>query len=324
MKLYTNNNSIEEITLILTDDCNLKCDFCNVVNNNVAIHSIDYHTIVSKIDVVSNIIKSTCKNTIAVVLMGGELFQDKFTDQLINGYQQLLSSIEQLCKQHDKSLQITLMTNMIYKRVDRVIAIAKRFNAEVHASFDFVGRFDNTKLIDLWFTNAQTFIDSGVQFSIGLIATKPNVDRIVNHDPLWNRLVELADCYIQPYECTGIESIDDKYRLTDAEIIKFYLWICDNYPDEKYTRSIIECYNTRTNFCVQSTYIDKTCHKCCDHNKLQKVHFVNHKCFQCQYYDRCPLVCPRIFATTSICLVKSILDHVNNRTTETTGNSTSV
>ena len=144
-------NDIEEITVIFTKHCNLKCAFCNVIYKQHLNDDINRNIVMSKLDHIQRIIESTSKSTINIVLMGGELFCDDIDDDVIQSYHDLLKQVEQCCTINNKRLTVSLMSNLITKKVQRIIKLAKSFdNCDIHGSFDFVGRFANEHVIELW------------------------------------------------------------------------------------------------------------------------------------------------------------------------------
>lgn len=144
-------NDIEEITVIFTKHCNIKCAFCNVIHNQHLNDDINRNIVMSKLDHIQHIIESTSKSTINVVLMGGELFCDDINDDVIQSYYDFLQQIKYYCLTNNKQLTISLMSNLITKKIQRIIKLAKSFdNCDIHGSFDFIGRFANEQLVKLW------------------------------------------------------------------------------------------------------------------------------------------------------------------------------
>ena len=301
-------NDIEEITITLTRRCNLNCKFCNVIYDSKYNDDLTVESVLSKYSLIEPIITNTCKRTINIVLMGGELFSDDIDDSIIDAYHQLLNQCADLCKNYNKRLTISLMTNLITKRVDRIIKLAKSFkDCDVHGSFDFVGRFDNDKLICLWWTNARAIKAGGVPFFASVVGHKYNIERIVNHDLLWINLYNEFGVYVQYYEPNGIAN---DYNVSYEAYGDFLIFLYDHYRQEKFLQSVINAYQNRHKTCCQSNWIDNSgSHKCCDHQKVIRIYKTNHQCFTCDHYNKCPLVCPRAYYQNSDCIFKRLFDH---------------
>lgn len=301
-------DNIEEITLILTRQCNLKCKFCNIIYDEKHRSTITVDDVVSNYQTISEIIKHTSKSTINIVLMGGELFSDDISDDIINSYEQLLLKTYQCCLQHNKRLTVSLMSNLITKNVDRIIKLAKSLpNCDIHGSYDFVGRFDNEKLIDLWWNNATKIKHSGIDFFAAVVGHKYNVQAIVNGNDQWDRLYDQFGVYVQYYEPNQVAP---DYNLSFEQYRHFLLFLYDEYPQEKFLRSVINAYDHQQKTCCQSNWIDSTgCHKCCSHQSIIKIYKHNHNCFVCKHHHRCPIVCPRVYHQDTDCIFQSLFDH---------------
>lgn len=301
-------NDIEEITIILTRRCNLKCSFCNVVYDSSYNLELTPEIVLKNLPYIEQIIANTIKPNINIVLMGGELFSDDISDDVIQSYYQLLKKTEQLCNQHNKNLSISLMSNLITKKIDRLINLANSFQyCDVHGSFDFVGRFDNPKLIDLWWHNAQTIKANNIEFFASVVGHKYNVQAITNHHPIWEKLYNQFGVYVQYYEPNNIAN---DYNLSFDQYKEFLLFLYKHYPKEKFLQSVLNAFDDKAKLCCRSNWLDNTgYHKCCDHSKIIKIYKNTHNCFCCQYYDRCPLVCPRVYHKNSNCIFKALFDY---------------
>lgn len=305
MKLAVNN--IEEITLILTRKCNLKCSFCNVIYNNKYNAELNCDTIMSKYAPIHSIITRTTKSHINLVLMGGELFSDDINDDVIQSYKTLLVQTEQLCTQCCKTLSVSLMSNLITKRIGRIIDVAKAVkHCDVHGSFDFVGRFDNPKMIALWWENAHTIKQSGVSFFVAMVGHKFNIETILKHDPTWIKLYNEFGVYVQYYEPN---SLANNYNLPYEQYRDFLLFLYKEYPEEKFLQSVITAYDKGYKMCYQSNWVDNSgCHKCCNHDIVIKQYKIKHHCFLCPHYHKCPVVCPRVYSVADCCVFKPLFD----------------
>lgn len=304
-------NNVEEITVILTRHCNLKCKFCNVIYDDHYNDDITVDIVMSKLPTITNIIETTAKPNINVVLMGGELFSDDIDDGVIESYCTLLDGVVKACNHHHKTLSISLMSNLITKRIERIINVSKRYKrCDIHGSFDFVGRFDNEKLIDLWWDNARAIKDAGIDFFVSIVGHKHNVQQITSGSPIWDKLYNQFGVYVQYYEPNNIAN---DYNLSFDEYRDFLIFLYDHYPEEKFLQSVINAYDHNQKTCCRSNWVDNSgCHKCCDHENVIKIYKQNHNCFICHHYNQCPFVCPRIYSSNNNCLFKPLFDHIKH------------
>ena len=204
------------------------------------------------------------------------------------------------------------MSNLITKRIGRLIDIAKSVGrCDVHGSFDFVGRFDNSKLIDLWWENAYAIGREGIRFFVSMVGHKFNIERILKHDPVWERLYNQFGVYVQYYEPN---SLANEYNLSFEQYRDFLMFLYQEYSEERFLKSILTTYDNGYKMCCRSNWIDESgCHKCCNHDSVVKLYKIKHQCFSCEHYHSCPTVCPRIYSNADCCVFKPIFDQDTGR-----------
>ena len=304
------NSHLDEITVNLGSSCNLSCEFCNVVSDDRFNYATTPSDILSKSQLIVDVILNSSKPIISIVLMGGELFHDGVSDSVFEGYYQLLSAAQAACDKSHKQLQISLMTNLVFKNIDRLIELAKHYNCEVHGSYDFVGRFKTQSMVELWHKNATRIKKAEVPFFVSIVGHKFNIKQIKQRSLEWERLYNEYGCFVQYYEPIAP---NDQFEVTQHEYADFLIWLYDNYPEEKFLKSLIQNYTNNESLCIRSTWIDSSVRKCCDHSTLIRKMIVNKQCVTCTYADRCPVNCPRIMWKGSYCATKALLDHVINK-----------
>lgn len=261
----------------------------------------------SKYASIHSIVTNTTKSHINLVLMGGELFSDDVNDDVIQSYKILLAKTELLCTQCHKTLSVSLMSNLITKHIGRIIDVAKSVkHCDIHGSFDFVGRFDNPKMITLWWENARHIKHSGVSFFAAMVGHKFNIEAILKHDPIWIKLYDEFGVYVQYYEPN---SLANDYNLPYEQYRDFLLFLYKEYPEEKFLQSVLTAYDNGHKTCCRSNWIDDTgCHKCCNHDHIVKLYKIKHQCFSCKHYHNCPAVCPRVYSSADCCVFKPLFD----------------
>ena len=146
------NNTIG-ISIVIARDCNLKCDFCierqfdeinkdNLTEDQSTLYKkyadADHYVTVAGIERVIENVKivmgrfSNWKANYSISILGGELFQDRYKDDVFQAYENLLSEINNIANRQRKKVDIMLMTNLITKNPMRIGKLAKRYNCIVN------------------------------------------------------------------------------------------------------------------------------------------------------------------------------------------------
>lgn len=305
----TKKSTQSEVTVIFTKNCNLKCDFCKVIHDHPEASFEDFNADVinRSLPLTLAAIERQSKNHIDMSFFGGEIFQDKFDQSVFDAFDHFLNACRTKIVSLGKTYDFTLMTNIITKNIDRTIAFAKKYDTDVHASFDFAGRFTNPKLVDLWFDNMAKMRAAGLRrFSATFNTIKPNVDAIMSHDPVWKKIYENYDIILNYYDDIGVE----EYVADEKLLGQLLIFLYQNYPKVGNIRDIVERFRgiKPGTTCVQSTTVtDRINWECCDRYNVIQEFRKNKGCLKCEFFEHCPVDCPRTFHKSKDCLNRIFL-----------------
>ena len=299
-----------EILVFLCGDCNLRCKFCQDqgrYNDVMTIGGIEH-----RFELFKQVIKQIPEDDIDVVVFGGEVFQDKYSDELVGKvgwfYQQVHELLTSLGKKH----QFYTTTNLAYRKLDRVIDICKQNNVFVRASYDLWGRYRSQKIQDLFLKNIEIVDKAGLPTLINFVAYKPNVERIYNKGENFETWEYLYNNYNMCFgEYTDYVK-DVNFQVSEDELGDFCIFLYENYPRITNVQNMLHpLYKPRDYiYCAYNVVIDNTVSwQCCDRNKTISKFLSNHGCLQCKYYDGCYGTCPRIFADSNVCHIRKLLDY---------------
>ena len=201
-------NSRQEIIVSLFSECNLKCDFCFQKNIDTIYWSP------SNTDVRINLMRSCVPNIprskIKVKLFGGELFQDKYSDNQFGLYQYFVDTIKDKLESMQRTFQLFVSSNMIFKNQKRVFEWLKANKVIIRCSFDFNGRFTKRYQLQQFVKNVYACKDAGLDPHLAVIITNDCIDTIVNQQSC-----ELLDVFNQFYS-DGILAQFDYYDGSDT------------------------------------------------------------------------------------------------------------
>jgi hypothetical protein len=313
---------VNGISIMVTNDCNLKCDFClerfyenfdsdiQTYCDGVFLKKYNYLSDSISVDIVNR----TKENTLKVIraldgseyynmsILGGELFQDKFKSEIYQAYDDLLESCISQIRQQGGKYQWALMTNLITKHPERIIDLAIKHRCTINASFDFEGRFKTAKTLDLWLKNIETVKRSGASYLINTCMSKANIEHIMDHDPLWVDLYNNHTIHLEQYQDVG----DDKYSVSSKLLTDLYIFLYENYP--KITNIISEQQFFAT--CV-SVFPNNISWQCCDHFKMMQQFFEMKQCLTCEYFDQCEIQdCYLVFANDNDCYIRDFKNYL--------------
>lgn len=307
--IITQKSTQSEVTVIFTKNCNLKCDFCKVIYDHPeeSFNEFNANVINHALDLTLKALELQPKNHIDMSFFGGEIFQDKFDESVFEAFDHFLQACIDKIKSLGKTYDFTLMTNIITKNIDRTIYFANKYDTDIHASYDFAGRFTNPKLIDLWFSNLDKIKQQCRRYCVTFNTIKPNVDAIFRQDLVFQKIYDEHPVILNSYDDIGIP----EYIVDEKTLGKLMIFIYQHYPKIGNVRDLVERYRGEKpgTTCVQSTTItDRINWECCDRSKVFKEYMINKGCLSCQYFEHCPFECPRTFHKSKDCMTKIFLD----------------
>lgn len=296
--LREKKGSLKEAHLILFEYCNLRCSFCHQDHESME----GYDTIMDKVD---TLIASVDVNDPYVINMtGGELFLDKFSDEVFELYYQ---AGKRLLESFTDAF-LVLGTNLVYQRIDRLMELVDRLsvhgNVQVATSYDPAGRFDS-KSRDLFFRNL--FVAKEYITTVNVVITKQNIEAFLTgregEEVAW--MCDNFNVYFDHY----IPSHLYEYIQPDEDLIgQLYLTLNEKYPNsypiKAWKQNQFNDTTCRSTKIVNRDGVVTTCWSEAGKDSIldeaegllakdeAEIKFVEHyDCFSCEYYSRCGLRC---------------------------------
>ena len=302
------DTNVVEVEFSLFYHCNMNCDWClqTPFKNDKTIDQCPDDWLQNAIDRFKQALPHYKSKRLRISLYGGELFQDRFTDDHIAKYDTFITAIDQFAKDNGYECSYELVTNLVYKKVDRMIDFTKRRNCSIATSFDFAGRFHKQSQFNLWKANVQYLIANNVDFGVIIIGHKQNLFA------LQNDLYDIGFFANNPKINVDIAEYDDvtnnpDYKPTTEQFIQFVKLLRQKYP--KINLSIfgnaVRCGLQVLDISSSHTLLQR-----CDEVKLTEQIIEKFDCLSCPYKPRCVIVCPRKFLQNSFCPNKRLYEQV--------------
>ena len=292
-----------EIVICLFDNCNFNCAFCPQEHDSV--FGMSRFEILDKVSPIVHWINSTSTSQfIKLHIMGGELFQDKLIkNNYLKIYEEFINSILNKVDP-DKDLCFNFITNLGFENIEPVKEFLLKNQLKFSISYDPVARF-SSKHKEIFEKNIESFKDLITMVSLTL--TKQNINKILQGDPLFDRLYESFLCDFDQYLPATQQAM--AYIPLDSEKLKFYKYLLDNYPncinldhftDEKPEQKM-RC--TRGNsftilpdgsspkHCSGSIFLHGGDQGVLETNQVVVDYLSKENCLTCEFYQRCPLTC---------------------------------
>lgn len=305
---------------VFFESCNLNCKHCfqnhtnNIINENY-IKSLPDLIIPTMFEE----IEKKQSNNVIFSMRGGELFQDKFSDELFNIYTDMILEVQHRFKEKYPDIPLTthFMSNAIYHKIDRVVDLIKKVNGCITLSYDVFGRYTSKEQEDLFFKNFEIFKQEKLLRNIGVTLTKQSIDRYISDIDILKKFngVDIdINYYIPTSKEAELVSDDDLYNffkcLLDNKIFNcvYIKNILDNFVDGKHIYPSCNCANTTVFF---DGKIYRTCNIYVPDLKLEdfygkeyknvnenngvsiitKLGFQKRNCFLCKYFNNCSYYC---------------------------------
>ena len=290
-----------EIVVCLFDHCNLNCIFCPQIHDDVL--GASRKEILAKTESITSWINNNNRSQyFKIHLMGGELFQDRWTDiGFLDYYKEFVTEIRSGVTDKNKEVHINFVSNLVFSNVNTVLDFLNKNEYGLSVSYDPVGRF-NVNQRQIFIKNIEHFKNNISMISMQM--TKQNILAILNGDEyfdyLYNNFLIDWDSFIPAIN--GSEKLMPK----ESELLEFYKLLVTKYPKclnvdhfvNQKEQNKMTC--TRGNNltvlkdgtippgCSSSLFVSDNASKTEDvvTNFLDK-----YNCFECEFYKRCPLTC---------------------------------
>lgn len=280
-----------DLTLVLFRDCNLDCEFCcHRGKPRSGYDDFDPYRIL-------NLVGDREFET--ATILGGELFQDKIPD--FEKYRILFSSLR--CR------QLNVSSNFLFRKTDRVRALADEFSLHLTASYDPHLRYTKPWMLPLFLENVMFF-----KPEISIVLLSQAIDAVRGRDQIFEWMYkEGYEIRFDHYDPNGYVQPPSR-----EEVVQFLHYLLKEYPkvgNAKFLRSIMEGQRADgKGMCVNRLKIeDCVVQKCCAdlENRASKAFL---ECMMCKHSFACPGPCFRTFS--SPCVRKEVLDGFDMERTE--------
>lgn len=295
-------------------DCNMKCSFCNQKNYQKS-SSFNADRLIENIKQVK---QYYCKDNqyLELSLQGGELLQDKYADSVYVQYQKVLD----FCKDIVNPNLITLHTNLLHAKKDRVATFCRKNNIHLALSYDLAGRYYSKKQVLIVYKNAEYYIQQQIPLSIEIVLTRSNINTFYQRQSLeysiFEKLYTLTkEIHFQFYGSNNAE-IDNEVA-SEYEIAQFFIWLDQHFP----LISDLAAFKSKTvhnTDCFKTTVSDsQIIWTCCDPTKYQ-LFIKNHQCMRCKWYNICrACACYRTLYYNKSCYQQILFDYFDAKTRST-------
>jgi len=237
-KEYETNLGID---CILWEQCNNNCLHCfqQHLKQDIDINFLKTLPPILLKDIDDEIIKRKVSN-IKLSLRGGELFQDSLGDEYFTEYENIISYIRHNLsnKYPNITVNFDVISNGLFKKVDRFIDFVKKTNCKVSLSYDPYGRLFTQKQKDVFLNVYNILNESGYLRDISITLTKPCIQHYINGDSDLEMFRKCDDIDINYY----IPNKNWKFLLpSDDDLYNFFKWLVDNnYFNVAYIQNLIK------------------------------------------------------------------------------------
>lgn len=323
--IYSKTQSkINSICLLLFSECNLACEFCDeTYYSSTKYDKTKMPLVVDYIEGIKDVIDD--ERPVQISMMGGEILQDKF-DYTI--YEEIISRVKEVLKDK-KGVYFNIITNALFRNVQRVIDLLDHTGATITVSTDVCGRYTKPYMIPRVLSNIEALTKAGHKPSIAMVATKPAIYSIINDTPeaeLFKKLyndgyfIEFGQYDPRPHATSATRQHKDegdryeKYYATTDEIVDFYKVCYKKYPKVAEIISFknalisrekkrLHCNETWISYWTGPVY-------CSDNFYCTKMKFLNNLCTTCKFFSFCNGLC---FGSNEIeqrCWKKEVLEYI--------------
>jgi len=312
-----------EVVISLFTECNMKCSFC--ADRNRSFEKVSKSAIDLRFEHFKTLINSRIfhHKHIDIKLFGGELFQDKFSDEVYEWYYAFVDSVESLLREHGITWQWYISSNFIFKNSERPFAFLKRINAVVRCSFDFKGRFTKETQIERFIANVFKAKDYGIEPKLAIIMTRTAIDCIMHRkgslfkvfEDFYNRdILSEFDYYDKATTIINAKVSEIDEECVDERLLaQFFIHLYENYDRMDLVKSLLDRSNVHYHCCHGATITDKLYYQCCDlYTATQKL-MESHNCYMCDYFYCCGGMCNRVFNDCGeLCHLKMVYEYIDS------------
>lgn len=308
----------KEINVSLFEYCTNNCTFCFQGNDDRT--NLSDLIIKRKADLICNLIEKEPNQHLALKIFGGELFEDSIKEEHFKAYKDFILRVTDKCSEMNKTVSVTLVSNLLTKRIERVDAFMSEMSIyhgvkdiQLAASFDFDGRFHTRKQLILFIENL-FFLKRWIK-SINIVITKQNIDILLQRKEDEIGTVEAFKTIYENFDSIACDYYNPDLNSchismpTDDDLLDFFYYAIDNYPkimpvngwvsgrecDLSCEATIGISSRGRIRNCRDTTvacddlFWSEDNHK--DNSAIENSFINRYGCFKCPWYKRCTMGC---------------------------------
>lgn len=288
-------------------DCNMKCSFCNQKNYQKS-SSFNVDTLIENIKQVKQYYSKNGQY-LELSLQGGEILQDKYLDTIFDQYQKVLD----YCIASLKPNLITMHTNLLHTKKDRVVIFCQKNNIHLALSYDLVGRYCSKRQLLTVYKNAEYYIQQQIPLSIEIVLARSNINMFYQQQSLeysiFEKLYALTkEIHFQFYGSDN--TIQDNEVVSEQEIAQFFIWLDQHFPQCSDLLSFQSNYSKHKTDCFKTIVSDNSIiWTCCDPIRYKQF-IQNHHCLSCVWYNRCQAcACYRVLYSNKDCYQRILFEY---------------
>lgn len=293
------DQSVLEIEISLFYSCNLNCEFCLQApfKSNLAIDHFPEDWLENIIERFKSAVPLYGCKKLRISFYGGELFQDKFDDIHIQKYYTLIKTLNQYARENGYTIDYELVTNLVYRKIDRMIDFVQKCECSIATSFDFSGRFVKQYQFNLWKRNVQQLLDKNIFLGIIIVGHKQNLIGLHNDVYDISFFANTNNVIVDVAEYDDVSN-NLNYKLTTDEFVEFVKLLKNKYPNINLS---ILGNGARCGSRVLDISSHHTLLRRCDEVALTQLIIQKFNCLACPYKRQCVIVCPRKFLQNCFC-----------------------
>lgn len=291
-------NTKYALDIVLFSDCNLNCLHCfqTHIKNDIDkqylnnLPQIIHEHLLEKLKTTPNI------NEITLSLRGGEIFQDRFSENQLEQYLNIFKFVIHNIHKYYPHIKFNLhcMSNGIFTKTNRIIDFLKHNNISISLSYDGYGRF-NTNTLSKFKENClelKPFIKD-----ISITLTKPSVEQYLSSDELlfftnYNLLLDFN--YYIPTKNANDLIISDEILYTFYNYLlekhifncKYLIDLFESLLTNKKIYPSCNCQNTEV-LVNGKYYTNCTLNSSLSNIQIKNKALTKRQCLFCENYNNC-------------------------------------
>jgi len=299
---------IAEIELTLFENCNIECDFC--FHDKQSLVGLSKDDMFSKLSIIETFM-SQRQGTVELLqinIVGGELFQDRWMEELCSNYYDLVVEINILAAKYNHALRIVWVSNFLFGKKELVRGLVddlRTIGVDNHliVSYDFDGRPMSTR-----YQNNISWFGTEYIISVNLVGTTQSITAFMSDkDDYFKWLYATFTIYFDDF--IPDKGSDDMVP-SDSLLYSWYCFIADHYPKIAPVSDLIT-NESNTMHCLSLNKItifpDNRTSNCRwhrydqgdfntkldmhDNAGMMQTYIDELGCLSCEYYKRCGFRC---------------------------------